>query len=1627
MSVIAILPYTIDALIKNRSKPNIDNFLKLFRESIDIAGLAGSGIVSSSAQKVADTYRYATQPTETEVKSCPLSGELKFRHIFPSGKTPITNVKFEAKKTGITNSFSKSVPGTTDQEGYGILKGCEAGAEYKITFYPDYTGTSKEAIDKAFQSIISEMEGILRKQWDSKLSNDWDKFFEVYKSQTEIDKIFTTMRTYNNAFKKALVSMWDGLVDLVKLIVNNWDSITETTLSALFPASRFAFQAIRKVTNTENTINKFILESIKKLKELDKVQLEKIFFLLVDKAFMYTLFATCITWVMLLPPDLLSEFIARGFAEVIINIIIGVLLGPEVVANIGRTVVQQVQTIALRTAELFKGVNAAERIGLYMSEIAEFMLKAVYSITHYKPKYAVIHNSSLADEAEAIAIIANKVDDAASVGANANKGANVGSNAGEAANGERTITEIKSSNTQIEYLDEAPSTPPGQATSTETPTNGAGKKVDSDANTIKNGEPISMVTGEELLTLTDGELKGLLDFTWKRLYRTSAAETDSGLGYGWSHSLSHQLVIQGNHVHWINDENKTTVLPLPTEELPFGFNKPSKASIYFGKDPSEYILAQPEGQGFYHFKKTKSGLQLEAITDRYNNRISITRNITGRIHRIHNGAGRALCIRYHNSHIQAVDYQQQLAGDNEEQSWKTLQTLITYEYNAQNQLIKATNALNQTEHYHYDELNVIQSRQMAGGAIFYWQWQGEGKFVRCIKHWSNIEQLQTTYDWDDNGTVTVTRQDGSQLVYTHQDAKLVKQINPDGGELQNTYDDDGHLIASRTPLGAETLYQYTGDQLSAIFPPEGAATHYLYQNGHVHKVVQGEATWRYQHNEQGHITQQIDPQGATTRYSYTPTGKISTIHYPDGSVHQLQWNRLGQLIEETLPQGGIRRYRYDSLGHQITRQNERGQITQFEYDALGRVTRIIQADGSQSSYQYNAYHKITQVTDEQGRVTRYQYADHLHLISQKINPDGSTVHYQYNNPDLNLTDITNEQGEHYHLDYYSNGLISQEIGFDGRKTSYQYDVGGNLVAKTDYDDQGNTYTTTYLRSPTGKLLQKTLPDGKKINYAYNEQGLLQSVDDGHWPLNYEYDITGKLAAEHQGWATLRYQYSPLGILSQCKLPDGNVIDYKYQKGGQLAQINLNDQKLTEHFYSLGKEVERQQGSLTSQYDYDEQGRLKTHFINNSQKNLYQRKYQYNANGNLAAIEDSCKGIRQYHYDPLDRLVQVRGDISEDLIHDPAGNLLAQDHKTQQANVKGNRLLMQGDKHFTYDSFGNLIQEACGQGQKLVTQYQYDSQQQLIKATMPDGTSASYQYDAFGRRISKTVTNKTGQKTKTEFIWLGEKLLAESSKGHYQSYLYELGTFKPLALLKGKGKKAEIYYYQLDHLGTPQELTAANGAIAWSAKYKAYGNLALQEQIEGMEQPLRFQGQYHDLETGLYYNRNRYYSPDTGRYITLDPIKLAGGLNSYQYCNNPINWIDPLGLNDECSILNKDKSTTPEEKAKVDEGTPPIPTYTIEEVDPRILISRQDKTEMESSKIKRLKKKMKDEGFVHNPDEPVSVVNADGKLIIIDGHHRVQAAKSSKLQKITILLRKASSREESDRLIREAAEAAARDY
>ncbi|MFH2065198.1 MAG: RHS repeat-associated core domain-containing protein [Pseudomonadota bacterium] len=197
--------------------------------------------------------------------------------------------------------------------------------------------------------------------------------------------------------------------------------------------------------------------------------------------------------------------------------------------------------------------------------------------------------------------------------------------------------------------------------------------------------------------------------------------------------------------------------------------------------------------------------------------------------------------------------------------------------------------------------------------------------------------------------------------------------------------------------------------------------------------------------------------------------------------------------------------------------------------------------------------------------------------------------------------------------------------------------------------------------------------------------------------------------------------------------------------------------------------------------------------------------------------------------------------------------------------------------YTYDDNGNTILSSTGQTAtsfQAFVDYTYNHNGQRIKKVAIIGTTVTttiFHYDQFGNIIAET--DESGN-PKCTYVYLNGMLLAK---------------------IDGNPASENIYYYHNDHLGTPQMLTNSAGVIVWSADYDPFGKAQVSASST-IENNMRFPGQYYDAETGLHYNYYRYYDPSIGRYLTPDPIGLAGGINLYVYVGgNPVNFVDPYGL------------------------------------------------------------------------------------------------------------------------------------
>ena len=827
---------------------------------------------------------------------------------------------------------------------------------------------------------------------------------------------------------------------------------------------------------------------------------------------------------------------------------------------------------------------------------------------------------------------------------------------------------------------------------------------------------------------------------------------------------------------------------------------------------------------------------------------------------------------------------------------------------------------------------------------------------KVLKSSNNLGE-EWTFDYRKDHTV-VTDALGRTEVYGFDENReliyrLIYRIDADGQRSDSERDDYGRITVERDPLGRETRYLYdTEGNVIAITAPDGSSTQIDYHETLNLPVAVNDPAGRitaYDYDKRGNLINITDPAGYTTSYGYNARWLPETITDALGKTRRLHYDTLDQLVCFTDCTGETTRFGYTEYGDLETVTDALGHTTRHHYDAAGNPVRTDYPDGSHETFEYDRLNRLTAHIDGLGAKTAYELAvDGLPL--KRTNALGHTFAYAYDKA-RRLTVLTNENGETYRLDYGQTDNLIQETGWDGKITAYGYDAAGQLVQQTEYGqstDQGclkNRPETWHIhhfkRNILGQLIEK---QSRKVSHKNG-----QSKDEGISRTRFEYDpVTGNLTKArnqhssvelaydeldrligettvHNGQsATVGYRYDPLGNRIRTILPDGRHIDYLYYGSGHLHQISLDGEVITDiERDKLHREIQRTQGSISSLYDYDPMGRLKsqrtvwngTQTLHGKQNPLaggvVNRRYAYDKAGNLIQSADQRSGVLNYVYDKIGRIQEARNSQtgrSETFAFDPAHNILsdkAAEGKGKGSNISsGNRLKEYNGIEYTYDALGNLIYRQLPDGENQY--YQYDLENQLVRAEIKKAAGNTeiwtYAYDPFGRRLSKERQDKLAWTStdpkRTHFVWDGSRLLQEYTyKGSY-TYIYtNQDSYEPLAQIfdNAKDSKQYLVYFHNDQIGIPREMTDIHGNLLWYGEYTAWGRLKKDERVyKDAHQPFRLQNQYFDEETGLHYNLMRYYEPEAGRFVNQDPIGLLGGENLYQFAPNTQEWIDPLG-------------------------------------------------------------------------------------------------------------------------------------
>ena len=1013
--------------------------------------------------------------------------------------------------------------------------------------------------------------------------------------------------------------------------------------------------------------------------------------------------------------------------------------------------------------------------------------------------------------------------------------------------------------------------------------NKANKSTLKNSKTSTAGCPISMVTGEELLMLEDFAIDGPFTLPWTRFYRSGQSGVEGLMGHGWLTPLDEWLEVSEDLVVYHDSEGRDIPLPLP-ELGEYSLNLPERLRLH--RDDGQFRLVVEEGVDRV-FADGHGRCRLTGWRDKTGQSIELIYDVTGLATALKSSWGKVLAILWEGRRIVAIA-PARLGGKGYEAA---AAPLVRYQYDESGMLAAVSDRLGHGERYTYRD-NMLVGRTLASGFSFHFEWDQYNSDGRCVHTWGDGGIYAYRFEWTDSGISRATDALGGVTEYMHDaNALLLWQTSPEGRTIRFAYNRDNLLHCVTDNDGHSTTYEYDDEgRLAAVTGPLGQTSRLTYnEDGKPITLTDplGQI-WRREYDGQGKLAITQNPLGGATRFAYNELGLPTLITNALGQTRKLLWDEQGRLVEEQGFDGIKHHYQYDADDRIIVAVTQDKLISHYQYDAANRIIAVKNPDGAVVKLQYNAAGMLTHYIDAAGHTTEYRYGDGLPQITERIDPAGQTLRYQYDSL-RRLVGLINAKGEKYQLEYDKDEKLVQEVGFDGRIQRYQYGLSGFLQAYAQCTDT-SWLLTRYERDPLGRLLKRLGPSGETSQFGYDPLGRLEHAQNADSHLHFHYDALGKLVAETQNAYCVRHEYDGLGRRTATLAPDGRRIEYTRDTQGRVQSIQLDGQILTRHrFDDLGLENARQQGDLVSRYDYDPMGRLKHHqagFAGNPQVML-RRSYGYDATGKLNAVDDFLNGQTHYRYDPADRLIQVDGISPERFVYDPAGNLVGVNQASGQA--QGDRLLSLADYRFIYDSAGNLVEKRRGMDSQAITRYRYDSDNRLIRVETPDGVS-EYRYDPLGRRMMKTTPQG-----ETQFVYDGAKLLVDIVNGRHALYVYEQGGFRPLVRADRAENGEAVYHYHLDHLGTPREMTDAQGQIVWSAKFKAYGAL-LDGGVRQISNPLRFQGQYHDIETGLHYNLNRYYDAEIGRYITHDPIGLEGGSNFYSYVyDNPTCYSDPTGL------------------------------------------------------------------------------------------------------------------------------------
>ncbi|EFO3758602.1 RHS repeat protein [Escherichia coli] len=800
-----------------------------------------------------------------------------------------------------------------------------------------------------------------------------------------------------------------------------------------------------------------------------------------------------------------------------------------------------------------------------------------------------------------------------------------------------------------------------------------------------------------------------------------------------------------------------------------------------------------------------------------------------------------------------------------------------------------------------------------------------------------------------SGAVTaVTGPDGRTVRYGYNSQRQVTSVTyPDGLRSSREYDEKGRLAAETSRSGETTSYSYddpaselptgiedaTGStkqmawsrygQLLAFTDCSGYTTRYEYDRyGQQIAVHREEGISTYSsYNPRGQLVSQKDAQGREIRYEYSAAGDLTATISPDGKRSTIEYDKHGRPVSVT--EGGLTRSMgYDAAGRITVLTNENGSQSTFRYDPVDRLTEQRGFDGRTQRYHYDLTGKLTQSEDE-GLITLWHYDASDRITHRTVNGDPAEQ-WQYDEHGW-LTTLSHTSEGHrvsVHYGYDDKGRLTDE-----RQTVENPETGEMLWEHETghaYSEQGlatrqepdGLPPVEWLTYGSGYLAGMKLGGTPLVEYTRDRlhRETVRSFgsmagSNAAYELTSTYTLTGQLQSQHLNLPQLDrdYDWNDNGQLIRISGPQESR-EYRYSDTGRLtgvhttaANLDIDIPYATDPAGNRLPDPELHPDSTFTAWP-DNRIAEDAHYV-----------YRHDEYGRLAEKTDRIpEGVirmhdertHHYHYDSQHRLVfytriqHGEPQVESRYLYDPLGRRTGKRVWRRERDLTGWMSLSRKPEVTWYGWDGDRLTTVQTGTTRIQTVYQPGSFTPLIRIETENGEQAKARH----RSLAEVLQEDTGVTLPAELaVMLGRlerELRAGAVSAESEAWLAQCGLTAEQMAAQLEAEyipERKLHLYHCDHRGLPQALISPEGETAWQGEYDEWGNLLGETSAQHLQQPYRLPGQQYDEESGLYYNRHRYYDPLQGRYITQDPIGLEGGLNPYQYPLNPIEHIDPLGL------------------------------------------------------------------------------------------------------------------------------------